>query len=88
MFGVHPLIMTLSTMTFVQGFTLLFLSGAGGVVPGADHRPGEVERRRSFPPAFFWCVAAIVLVASVLLYRTPRSACGFSPSAPTRRARS
>jgi ribose transport system permease protein len=68
-FGVHPLIMTLSTMTFVQGFSLLFMSGAGGVVPG----PIVAIAKSSvggFPAGFFWCVAAVAAV-STLLYRTP-----------------
>jgi ribose transport system permease protein len=67
-FGVHPLIMTLSTMTFVQGFSLLFLSGAGGVVPDAIIALAK-SNVGVFPAGFFWCVAAIVL-ASMLLYGT------------------
>lgn len=68
-FGVHPLIMTLSTMTFVQGFSLLFMSGAGGVVPGAIVALAK-SGVGGFPAGFFWCVATIAAV-SVLLYRTP-----------------
>jgi ribose transport system permease protein len=67
-FGVHPLIMTLSTMTFVQGFSLLFMSGAGGVVPGAIIALAKTNVS-VFPAGFFWCVAAIA-AASTLLYRT------------------
>ncbi len=67
-FGVHPLIMTLSTTTFVQGFSLLFMSGAGGVVPAA-----LIAMAKSsvgvVPAGFFWCVAAIA-AASILLYGT------------------
>ena len=67
-FGVHPLIMTLATMTFVQGFALLLLAGAGGLVP-----PVLIAMAKAnpvgLPAAFFWCVAAIAL-ASVVLYRT------------------
>jgi len=64
-FGVHPLIMTLASMTFVQGLALLLLSGAGGTVPAplilmAKSSVGEV------PVAFFWCVAVIV-GATILL---------------------
>jgi ribose transport system permease protein len=68
-FGVHPLIMTLSTMTFVQGFSLLFMSGAGGVVPGAIIAMAK-SSVGVFPAGFFWCVA-IIAAAAVLLYRTP-----------------
>ena len=67
-FGVHPLIMTLSTMTFVQGFSLLFLSGAGGVVPGPIMALAK-SSVGAFPAGFFWCLAVIVIV-STLLYRT------------------
>jgi ribose transport system permease protein len=66
--GVHPLVMTLSTMTFVQGFCLLFMSGAGGVVPD----PIIALAKSSvgvLPAGFFWCLATIVIV-STLLYRT------------------
>ena len=67
-FGVHPLIMTLASMTFVQGLALLFLSGAGGAVPA----PLIAMAKSSvggLPAAFYWCVAAVA-VASVLLYRS------------------
>jgi ribose transport system permease protein len=67
-FGVHPLIMTLSTMTFVQGFSLLFMSGAGGVVPGAIIAFAK-SNIGMFPAGFFWCLVAIA-AASILLYRT------------------
>ena len=60
--------MTLSTMTFVQGFSLLFMSGAGGVVPGGHRRQrsrASAGCRRGFsgasPPS---------LLARSLLYRT------------------
>ena len=66
--GVHPLIMTLASMTFVQGFTLLVLPAAGGKVPD----PLIMLAKASvggFPAAFFWCVA-VSLIASVLLYKS------------------
>jgi ribose transport system permease protein len=65
-FGVHPLIMTLSTMTFLQGFALLLLAGSGGAVPD----PIILLVKTSvfgMPAAFFWCVAAIA-VFSLILY--------------------
>ena len=64
-FKVHPLIMTLASLTFVQGLALLFLAGAGGVVP----EPLVALARSSvgyFPAGFFWCVAAVVTVAVVI----------------------
>ena len=67
-FGVHPLIMTLSTMTFVQGFSLLFLPGAGGIVPGAIVAIAK-SSVGILPAGFFWCIAAIA-AASLLLYGT------------------
>ncbi len=85
-FGVHPLIMTLSTMTFVQGFSLLFMSGAGGVVPEAIVALAK-SGVGGFPAGFFWCVGDNRgrLRCSCT---GRRSACGSSPSAPTPRARS
>lgn len=68
LFGVHPLIMTLSTMTFVQGFCLLFMSGAGGVVPATIIALAK-SNVGALPAGFFWCVAAVAAVA-VLLSRT------------------
>jgi ribose transport system permease protein len=67
-FGVHPLIMTLASMTFVQGFTLLVLPAAGGSVPEGLTLLAKASVA-GFPAAFFWCVAVSVL-ASVLLYRS------------------
>lgn len=67
-FGVHPLIMTLGTMTFIQGMALLFLSGSGGVVP-----PALVALSKStvggLPASFFWCMA-VIFVAAALLNKT------------------
>ncbi|MEX0408308.1 ABC transporter permease [Aquibium sp. LZ166] len=63
--GVHPLIMTLGTMTFGQGMALLFLSGAGGTVPSEL----VLMARSTFlglPASFFWC-AAILTLATLLL---------------------
>lgn len=66
LFGVHPLIMTLASMTFVQGLALLIRSGAGGTVPTVlvDLAQGHVFW---LPAALFWCIAAIAF-ASLLLY--------------------
>lgn len=68
-FGVHPLIMTLASMTFVQGLALLFVAGAGGTVPA----PLIAMAKSSFagiPAALLWCVVAIV-AAWLLLYKSP-----------------
>ncbi|RZF29783.1 ABC transporter permease [Paraburkholderia sp. UYCP14C] len=66
-FGVHPLIMTLASMTFVQGLALL-LSGTGGNVP-----PTLISLVNmnvfGVPGAVLWFVAAVALI-SVLLYKT------------------
>jgi ribose transport system permease protein len=66
-FRVHPLVMTLATMTIVQGLALLLLPVPGGNVPDF------LEVLASFsvfglPAAFFWCVlfaAAVWLLLSV-----------------------
>jgi ribose transport system permease protein len=67
-FRVHPLIMTLASMTFVQGFTLIVLPAAGGAVPDALTMLAKASVG-GVPAAFFWCVGASI-VASVLLYRS------------------
>ena len=67
-FGVHPLVMTLASMTFVQGLALLVLSGAGGAVPDLLVAMAK-SNVAGLPAAFFWCVAAIVAV-SLLLYKS------------------
>jgi ribose transport system permease protein len=60
LFRVHPLVMTLATMTFVQGVALLLHPVPGGAVPGYL-RDLAVSRPAGLPAAFFWCAAAIVL---------------------------
>lgn len=65
LFGVHPLIMTLASMTFLQGLSLLLLAGSGGAVPAALvlMARGTVF---GLPAAFFWCLAAIVAISALL----------------------
>ena len=63
--GVHPIIMTLATMTFLQGLSLLILPVPGGQIPeylsaAATHQVGGI------PAAFFWCVIGIATVGVVL----------------------
>lgn len=67
-FGVHPLVMTLASMTFLQGLALLIHP-----VPGGDV-PDYLEALTNFsvlglPAAFFWCLLFIV-GASLLLRMT------------------
>lgn len=68
LFGVHPLIMTLASMTFVQGLALLIRSGAGGVVPAWI---GSLARSEvlNMPSALVWCLLTLGLVC-LLLYGT------------------
>lgn len=67
-FGVHPLVMTLGTMTFLQGTALAVQTVPGGDVP--DFLEAMVKFSVfGIPGAFFWCLAAIAFVA-VLLNRT------------------
>jgi ribose transport system permease protein len=66
--GIHPLIMTLSTMTFLQGLAYLVLPIPGGqVAPGL----GQLANGTLFglPQALLWCALCAALVA-VLLHRT------------------
>ena len=66
--GIHPLIMTLSTMTFLQGFAYLVLP-----IPGGQVAPwlGQLANGTLWgvPQALGWCALCAALVA-VLLYRT------------------
>jgi ribose transport system permease protein len=69
LFRVHPLVMTLATMTFVQGVALLLHPVPGGAVPGYL-RTLAVSQVAGMPAALFWCAAAILL-AWFLLNRSP-----------------
>ncbi|OWU84228.1 hypothetical protein ATO6_14420 [Oceanicola sp. 22II-s10i] len=58
-FAVHPLIMTLASMTFLQGLALLILPVPGGDVP--DYLEALVRFTfLGLPAAFYWCVLAVV----------------------------
>lgn len=63
--GVHPLVMTLATMTFLQGLTYTVLQIPGGSVPPAlvEAATGSVM---GLPVALWWCVLLAALVAVVL----------------------
>jgi ribose transport system permease protein len=67
-FAVHPLVMTLASMTFLQGLALLILPVPGGKVP--DYLEAMVDfTYLGLPAAFFWCLFFAVLT-SVLLGMT------------------
>lgn len=68
LFRVHPLVMTLATMTFVQGVALLLHPVPGGTVP-SYLRTLAVSQVAGLPAALFWCAAAI-LMAWYLLNRS------------------
>lgn len=66
--GIHPLVMTLSTMTFLQGLAYLLLPIPGGAVPAAL---GELANGSlwGMPRPLLWC-AACALAVYLLLHRT------------------
>lgn len=59
-FNVHPLLMTLATMTFLQGLALLVSPVPGGTVPGWL-RTLAVADLGPVPAATLWSAAAILL---------------------------
>ncbi|WP_187972579.1 ABC transporter permease [Aquibium microcysteis] len=59
-FGVHPLVMTLATGTFVQGLTLLVSPVPGGVVAPAIEALAH-GRPFGIQPSLLWCAVAILL---------------------------
>jgi ribose transport system permease protein len=68
LFNVHPLVMTLATMTFLQGVALLVHPVPGGAVP--DYlRAMAVSELGGIPSAVFWGLTAIAL-AWLLLKRS------------------
>ncbi|MBU0789156.1 MAG: ABC transporter permease [Acidovorax sp.] len=68
MAGVHPLVMTLSTATFLQGLAYVVLPIPGGTIAPAmaAAATGQVG---AIPAPLLWCAAA-ALAASVVLRRT------------------
>jgi ribose transport system permease protein len=66
--GIHPLVMTLSTMTFLQGLAYLLLPIPGGAVPAAL---GELANGSLWgvPRPLLWC-AVCALAVYLLLHRT------------------
>jgi ribose transport system permease protein len=64
-FGVHPLVMTLASLSFLQGLALLVLPVPGGVVP--DYLVALASfSLLGLPAAFFWCLGFVVLAWLVL----------------------
>ncbi len=64
-FAVHPLVMTLATLTFLQGLALLILPVPGGDVP--DYLEAMVDFSfLGLPAAFFWCLVFATAAAVVL----------------------
>ncbi|MDP9045849.1 MAG: ABC transporter permease, partial [Pseudomonadota bacterium] len=66
--GIHPLIMTLGTMTFLQGFAFLILPIPGGQIAPALGRLANGTLWGA-PQPLLWCAACAALVAA-LLHRT------------------
>ena len=66
--GIHPLIMTLSTMTFLQGLAFVILQIPGGRIPPTlrDMANGSLW---SLPQPLLWCAACAGVIA-LLLHRT------------------
>lgn len=68
-FSVHPLVMTLATMTFLQGLAFLILPVPGGNVP--DYLEAMVDFSfLGFPAAFYWCL--VFAGAAAILLRFTR----------------
>lgn len=66
--GIHPLVMTLATMTFLQGLAYVVLP-----IPGGQLAPGLVRLATGtvvgLPAGLLWCAACATVVA-LLLHRT------------------
>jgi ribose transport system permease protein len=66
--GIHPLVMTLATMTFLQGLAYVVLP-----IPGGQLAPGLVRLATGtvggLPAGLLWCAACATAVA-LLLHRT------------------
>jgi len=66
--GIHPLIMTLATMTFLQGFAFLVLPIPGGQI-APELRQLVNGTLWAVPQPIWWC-AVLALLVGVLLHRT------------------
>ncbi|RMA61383.1 monosaccharide ABC transporter membrane protein (CUT2 family) [Acidovorax sp. 100] len=68
MAGVHPLVMTLSTATFLQGLAYVVLPIPGGTIASAMTAAATGEAA-GIPAPLLWCAAA-ALAARIVLRRT------------------
>jgi ribose transport system permease protein len=66
--GIHPLIMTLSTMTFLQGLAFLILPIPGGQIPPSLRELAN-GTLWGLPQPLLWCALCVGAVA-LLLHRT------------------
>lgn len=64
-FAVHPLVMTLASMTFLQGFSLLVLPVPGGTVPAYLEALVDFTFM-GLPATFFWCLGVATLTALMM----------------------
>ncbi|WP_025898327.1 ABC transporter permease [Sneathiella glossodoripedis] len=64
-FTVHPLVMTLASMTFLQGLALLILPVPGGSIPGFLEALVDFSFL-GLPAAFYWCLTFVLLAAFLL----------------------
>lgn len=88
LFNVHPLVMTLATMTFLQGLALLVHPVPGGSVP-PFLRALAVSDLAGIPAAALWC-AGFILLTWILLTRSRFGlrvfAAGANPASAARNA--
>lgn len=82
--GVHPLIMTLASMTFLQGLAYVVLPIPGGqIAPGLGRL--ATGTAAGLPLPLLWCALCMAVVA-VLLHRTRWGLHGFAVGAQARSA--
>jgi ribose transport system permease protein len=65
--GINPIVMTLSSMTFVQGVTLVWQKVPGGHVPG-QLASIAVGQTLGIPHSFLWLVLCVLVLTVVLSY--------------------
>ena len=82
--GVHPLVMTLSTATFLQGLAYVVLPIPGGSIAPAMTTAATGEAV-GIPAPLLWCAAA-ALAASIVLRRTRFGTHLFAVGGPPRSA--
>jgi ribose transport system permease protein len=65
--GINPIVMTLSSMTFVQGATLVWQKIPGGVIP-AQLRLAAAGNTLGIPHSLAWLVVCAFVMAIILTY--------------------